>query len=246
MIFALIDGTETISVEHQKAALAIWEFCESSALRLFGGTDDDEDEDDSLDARIVRTIRKREGIARNDLRNAVGTRITKTEYDSAYARLESKGSIRIEVDRSSSRPTQRFYTATETSNRADGVIVQTPCTITRNAEVPCFTEYSSVLPSNRAIVQSCKGEEKEKAATIPELLDWKNANEGTKFVRREDGLIWPTSENGLTPSLRAGIERHQAALAIMFSIPAWTPPTPAKKIEDEVLSDEEFFRRMQE
>ena len=37
LIYALLDGSDHIGVEHLNAALSVWSFCESSAAYIFSG-----------------------------------------------------------------------------------------------------------------------------------------------------------------------------------------------------------------
>jgi hypothetical protein len=60
--------------------------------------------------------------------------------------------------------------------------------------------------------QFVEGLAEVKPASLAELLDWKNAN-GASFIRRADGVIWVTTEEHLTPSLKAAIIANQNTLA---------------------------------
>ena len=53
LIFALLDNTDRIGFEHLEAAMAVWAYCEASALRIFGDSLGDPVADD-----ILRAIRQ--------------------------------------------------------------------------------------------------------------------------------------------------------------------------------------------
>ena len=63
MIYALLDRSETIQVEHLQAAHAIWRYAEASARRIFG-----EQTGDPLLERFLELIKSQPGISRRDLR----------------------------------------------------------------------------------------------------------------------------------------------------------------------------------
>jgi hypothetical protein len=51
LIYALLDRRDQIEVVHLKAALAVWEYCEASATRIFGKMVGDPVADEILRAR---------------------------------------------------------------------------------------------------------------------------------------------------------------------------------------------------
>jgi hypothetical protein len=53
LIFALLDRRDAIALEHLEAAMAVWAYCEASALRIFGDSLGDPVADD-----ILRAIRQ--------------------------------------------------------------------------------------------------------------------------------------------------------------------------------------------
>jgi len=69
LIFALLDRRDAIAFEHLEAALAVWSYCEASALRIFGDSLGDPVADE-----ILRAIRQsgRKGMTRTDIYNFFG------------------------------------------------------------------------------------------------------------------------------------------------------------------------------
>lgn len=65
LLYALLDQSDVIRREHLIAALALWEYCEASALYVFGDALGDGIADD-----ILRALRSApEGLSRNDIRD---------------------------------------------------------------------------------------------------------------------------------------------------------------------------------
>ena len=69
LIFALLDSRDAITFEHLEAAMAVWAYCEASALRIFGDSLGDPVADD-----ILRAIRKSggNGMTRTEIYNFFG------------------------------------------------------------------------------------------------------------------------------------------------------------------------------
>jgi len=64
LIYALLDCSLEIKVEHLRAGLALWRYCEQSAAIIFGDSLGDPKAD-----RILRAIRETGGLAENDISN---------------------------------------------------------------------------------------------------------------------------------------------------------------------------------
>jgi hypothetical protein len=76
LIYALLDGSDTIDLPHLEAALAVWEYCELSAVYVFGNSLGDPVADE-----ILRALQSRpEGM-------------TRTEISSLFGRNQSSGRI---------------------------------------------------------------------------------------------------------------------------------------------------------
>ena len=76
LIYAMLDASPDIRVEHLKAALALWEYCEASAKYIFG---------DSVGDPIADTILR-------GLRHADGG-LTRTQISELFGRNQSSGKI---------------------------------------------------------------------------------------------------------------------------------------------------------
>ncbi len=99
LLYALLDGSDTITAEHLRAALAVWAYCEASARCIFGGDGDQGRRDGGqthatvplpLHLRLLDTIVKTPGINRKGLHEATGNRIKADDMEPALAILEAQ------------------------------------------------------------------------------------------------------------------------------------------------------------
>jgi hypothetical protein len=100
MLYALLDCSNTIRLEHLNAALALWQYAEESAGYIFGEATGD----DTLDA-IMRDIRKagERGLTRNDIMEGTFQRHVKAaEIERALHDLEIQGRITSEERKAAS------------------------------------------------------------------------------------------------------------------------------------------------
>jgi hypothetical protein len=102
LIFALLDMTDMITPRHIEAAMAVWAYCEDSALRTFGDSLGDPVADD-----ILRALRQsaHSGMTRTEISNLFGRHRT-TEIGAALQLLKTKGRIRSGSKRTNGRPSE--------------------------------------------------------------------------------------------------------------------------------------------
>ncbi len=76
LLYALVEGSVVIRLEHLQAALALWSYCRASAKLIFGGQQtaeaEEEAEPDPLWLRLLNAIMKAPGINRSGLREVAG------------------------------------------------------------------------------------------------------------------------------------------------------------------------------
>jgi hypothetical protein len=108
LIYALLDCAGDIRIEHLKAALAIWRYCEDSARYIWG-----EALGNPTAGRIIAAVHDSvDGITREDTYHLFGGNKSSQERDRAVAMLVERGLIRIEKEETSSgRPTVRYLRA---------------------------------------------------------------------------------------------------------------------------------------
>ena len=106
LIFALLDRRDAITFEHLEAAMAVWAYCEASALRIFGDSLGDPVADD-----ILRAIRKSggNGMTRTELYNFFGRHRASDQIGAALRLLVTKGKTRSETKVTSGRPCEVWF-----------------------------------------------------------------------------------------------------------------------------------------
>ena len=87
MIYASLDGSDTIELPHLEAALAVWDYCDASAKRLFGNISID-----SLDGRLCQIL-KNGPKSTTELHNLLGNHTNAGALHAALANLEGQGRI---------------------------------------------------------------------------------------------------------------------------------------------------------
>jgi hypothetical protein len=109
LVFTLLDGKVNIEVPHLDAALAVWDYAETSAAHIFGSSLGDSVADD-----IFRSLQHvgRVGMTRSAIRDLFGRHQSADRIGAALALLASKGRARMEIRQSGGRPNE-IWTATE-------------------------------------------------------------------------------------------------------------------------------------
>ena len=108
LVYALLDQARAITVEHLGAALALWRFCEASALYIFGDRLGDATADSILDA--LRTSGTN-GLTRTALYEHFGHNTASSKIDSALGVLSAAGLARMLLSASTGekgRPPERW------------------------------------------------------------------------------------------------------------------------------------------
>ncbi len=95
LLYALLDRSVEIRVEHLRAAKALWGYCQGSAGAIFGGKSGDSvgglrGQPEPLDVRLLSIICREPGISRKGLHAATHNRVKATDMDEALASLESR------------------------------------------------------------------------------------------------------------------------------------------------------------
>lgn len=107
LIYALLDASGLIRVEHLTAALAVWKYCEDSCRLIFGDSLGDADAEKLLDALRAAP----DGLARTEITVQVFGRHKKSaEIASLLSRLLDLGLIhRLTVPSLGKKPAERWY-----------------------------------------------------------------------------------------------------------------------------------------
>lgn len=118
MLYALLDCSAIVRVEHLRAALALWDYCETSARYIFGDAIGDPTAD-----TILQSLRASPGgLTRTEISNLFGRhRDAAKVLVPALKRLLSANLARLEMEQTDGRPAERWYAVlpTQTRRRAE-------------------------------------------------------------------------------------------------------------------------------
>ena len=103
-IYALLDRSQLIRKEHLQAALAVWEYAESSARYIFGKRMGDPVADKIMTA--LRTTK--DGLTRTEISSLFGRNRRSTEITRALEQAKLSGLAKVVQDTTGGRPTERW------------------------------------------------------------------------------------------------------------------------------------------
>jgi hypothetical protein len=105
-LYAVLDESDVIEVQHLDAALALWQYAEDSARHIFGHATGDHVADD-----IVVALRAAgaEGITRTQIRDYFGRNMKADRINKALALLLKTGIVRSTSVHTGGRPTERWF-----------------------------------------------------------------------------------------------------------------------------------------
>jgi len=101
-IYALLDCSPVVQVNHLKAALAVWDYCESSVRFVFG----DMLGDPTADELFSRLRQHPKGLTRTELRGS--GHIHAGELDRALQVLQEQHRIFMTTTKTGGRPEERW------------------------------------------------------------------------------------------------------------------------------------------
>ena len=105
-IYALLDCSPLIRVQHLRAALALWRYSEASARYIFG-----ESLGDPVADELLRALRRNQnGVTRTEIRDLFGRNRASQEIDRALGALVEYGLVRRERNEpDNGRPPERWF-----------------------------------------------------------------------------------------------------------------------------------------
>jgi DNA-binding MarR family transcriptional regulator len=113
LIYALLDRSGVIRLQHMLAALAVWDYCEASARFVFADSLGDPDAD-----RILAELRRvPEGLTRTEIRDLFQRHRSEVVISNALARLEEYGLARRHRSPTEGRP-EELWIACEGATKA--------------------------------------------------------------------------------------------------------------------------------
>jgi hypothetical protein len=106
VLYALLDSTLVINIKHLKAALAVWNYCETSAKAIFGNRLGDRTADKILDG--LRNAGAA-GMAEWDIYELLGRHTAATEKDRALGLIKELNLAKMEIFATTGRPTRKWF-----------------------------------------------------------------------------------------------------------------------------------------
>jgi len=105
-LYAALDRSEVVNVDHLLAGLAVWDYAEASARYLFGDL-----RGDPLSDEILALVRMKEGVTRGEIVDHFSRHVPATKLGAAIGDLLEAGLIREEKERGGGpgRPPTRYY-----------------------------------------------------------------------------------------------------------------------------------------
>ena len=104
LLYALLDRSPAIGLAHLEAALAVWRYCERSALVVFGDALGDPVADAIVDALRGAS----DGLTRNELRDLFSRHRSAAELDVALAKLKTLDRVVGTAEKTGGRPAIRY------------------------------------------------------------------------------------------------------------------------------------------
>jgi hypothetical protein len=105
LIYALLDGAPEIDEPHLRAALAVWQYCEASAARIFGTALGDPIADE-----IEQALKRQTGgMSRTSIRDLFGRHQTTDRIGAALSLLLTKGRAKMGTASTGGRPVETWF-----------------------------------------------------------------------------------------------------------------------------------------
>jgi predicted ArsR family transcriptional regulator len=105
-----MDMSEVIDLVHLLAALALWDYCDRSALHIFG----DSMGDPMADEILAALKRHPGGMTRTEISDMFGRHRNAKQISKALSTLQNAGKVFVESTKTKGRPVERWMaTATE-------------------------------------------------------------------------------------------------------------------------------------
>jgi hypothetical protein len=98
-IYAVLDRSGEVRPDHLKAALAVWDYAEASALLIF-----DKKSGNPLDDKIFAKVRERGALTETEIHSALGRNRAAVDVKDSLERLQAEGQIEQHQEETGGRP----------------------------------------------------------------------------------------------------------------------------------------------
>lgn len=105
-IYALLDLSDRVRIEHLEAALAVWDYCEASARYIFGNSLGDPAADELLN--VLRKVGQN-GMTRTEISNYFGRHKNAQQLSRALSLLSERGLAYCLKETGYGRPVERWF-----------------------------------------------------------------------------------------------------------------------------------------
>lgn len=112
-IYALLDLSDKVRVEHLEAALAVWDYCEASARYIFGNSLGDPAADELLN--VLRKVGQN-GMTRTEISNYFGRHKNAQQLSRALSLLSERGLAYRLKETGYGRPVERWFSNNSHAN----------------------------------------------------------------------------------------------------------------------------------
>lgn len=147
LIYALLDGSTTMTARHLGSALAVWRYSQASARLIFGQSD--AVAEDPLEQQLLGLIRQAPGINRKGLHKALGGHVPAKAMVEALARLRDRRLTRAEVVATGGRPGECWFPADQPEATHVSIIGPDADVRTNKVEVGAGFELPSLARTER-------------------------------------------------------------------------------------------------
>jgi hypothetical protein len=106
LVYAILDNSEIIQLDHLKAALAVWDYCDESAAQIFG---------DLLGDHVADTIRQAlcradsDGLSRTAISQLFQRNVPAIRIQQALELLVHQGLVEVRTTRGNGRPAESWH-----------------------------------------------------------------------------------------------------------------------------------------
>jgi hypothetical protein len=115
-IYALLDCSESIRLDHLEAALAVWQYCEDSARYIFG----EQTGDRIADVVYVALLEAKDGLTRTKIRDLFQRNESSARINGALTLLLELGRVRSKRKESGGKPAELFIATVNDINDQSG------------------------------------------------------------------------------------------------------------------------------
>jgi Protein of unknown function (DUF3987) len=114
-LYALLDCSETIRIEHLEAALSLWQYCEDSARYIFG----DQTGNKIADSIYAALLSAEDGLTKTNIRDLFHRNQKASQINKALNLLQELGRIEVEKKETAGRPIEIYQAIHSNINNKD-------------------------------------------------------------------------------------------------------------------------------